>query len=87
MAEKEYTQEQKKKRAAKRKARRRKRKRILLVFEGVLLVLLFVAAYVALKFSKLDISPIDPDKELIFNEEVKENVVLKEYCFIWDRFP
>lgn len=82
MAKKEYTQEQKKKRAAKRKARRRKRKRILLVFEGVLLVLLFVAAYMALKFSKLDISPIDPDKELIFNEEVKKNVVLKEYTNI-----
>lgn len=81
MTDREHAQEQKKK-TARKKARRRKRKRILLVFEGLLLLVLIAGAYVALKFDKLDINPIDEDKEIIFNEQVKENETLKEYTNI-----
>lgn len=82
MAGKEYTQEQKTNRTARKKAKRRKRKRMLLALEGLLLLVLVAAAYVALKFDKLDITPIDDEKDISVNEEVKENEILKEYTNI-----
>lgn len=83
MSEREYEREQQRKaRAAKRKARRRKRKRILLLLEGLLILILLVGAYIALKYDKLNITPIDDDKDIMFNEQIKENVTLKEYTNI-----
>lgn len=82
MADKSKVQEQGKNRAARKKARRRKRKQILLAVEGLLILVLVVGVYVALKFDKLDITPIDEDKDIIFNEQVKENETLKEYTNI-----
>lgn len=82
MAEREYDREKRRVRAAKKKARRRKRKRIFLLIEGLMLLILLGGAYVALKFDKLNFTPINADKDIMFNEQVKDNVVLKEYTNI-----
>ena len=82
MAEREHEQERRRVRISKKKARRRRRKRILLFFEGLLILVLLVGAYVALKFDKLNITPINDDKDIHFNPQVKENTTLKEYTNI-----
>lgn len=82
MAEREHEQERRRTRISKKKARRRRRKRILLFFEGLLILVLLVGAYVALKFDKLNITPINDDKDIHFNPQVKENTTLKEYTNI-----
>lgn len=82
MTDKKYAQEQKAERATRKRARKRKRKRILLVMEGLLLLVLIAAAYVAQKFDKLEINPIDEDEEISVNEEVKENEIIREYTNI-----
>ena len=63
MAEKELQQGKKQRQKAKK---RRKRKKILLIFEGVFLILLCVGVYVALKWDRLDYTPI-PEKEITIN--------------------
>ena len=78
MAEKELQQGKKQRQKAKK---RRKRKKILLIFEGVFLILLCVGVYVALKWDRLDYTPI-PEKEITINEKVKDNKNLKEYTNI-----
>lgn len=80
MAEKELQQEKAKKQRQKAK-KRRKRKKILLIFEGIFLLLLCAGVYVALKWDRLDYTPI-PKENIIINEKVKENENLKEYTNI-----
>lgn len=82
MAEKGQKQAEKKQQKQAVKARkRRRRKKFLLVFEGILLLVLLAGAYVALKFEKLDYKPI-PNENIIMNEPVKENQIMKEYTNI-----
>lgn len=82
MADKEQMQEQKRQRAARKKAKRRKRKRILLVLEGLFILVLLAGVYVATKYDKLEITPIDDKKDIVINDQVKENETIKEYTNI-----
>lgn len=82
MAERNRVQEQKRLSAEKKRVKKRKAKKILLAVEGLLILILLAGIYVVMKFDKLDITPIDEDKDISVNEEVKENEVLKEYTNI-----
>lgn len=82
MTEKEARkEEQKRQRMAAKKAKKKKRKVILLVAEALVLLILAGGAYVAAKYDKLNTTPI-PEDNIIFNEDVKDNVVLQEYTNI-----